>query len=180
MSPFQGSTHPTDCGRSFMPAESTGNRVVYPITLHTQYSIFRVERPPTTRARRGGQPGCNGSRSQPASPGSAPVFHISLHFDRLPGQFCRLLERLPGQFCRLLERLAGHYTEQWSAPAAAALTVSGKVDGGAHLGAAGRLPQSRVVIVVALLPALVQHHRPPRTGGCLRLRASDAFRVTGQ
>ena len=36
---------------------------------------------------------------------SAPssVFHLTLHFDRLPGQLCRLLERL-----------AGHYIEHWS------------------------------------------------------------------
>ena len=34
--------------------------------------------------------------------GFQPVFHLSLHFDRLPGQFCRLLERL-----------AGHYIEDW-------------------------------------------------------------------
>ena len=31
-----------------------------------------------------------------------PVFRLTLHFDRLPGQFCRLLERL-----------AGHYIEHW-------------------------------------------------------------------
>ena len=30
------------------------------------------------------------------------VFHLTLHFDRLTGQFCRLLERL-----------AGHYIEHW-------------------------------------------------------------------
>jgi hypothetical protein len=30
------------------------------------------------------------------------VFHLTLHFDRLPGQVCRLLERL-----------AGHYIEHW-------------------------------------------------------------------
>ena len=33
---------------------------------------------------------------------SPAVFHLTLHFDRLPGQFCRLLERL-----------AGHYIELW-------------------------------------------------------------------
>ena len=27
-----------------------------------------------------------------------PVFDCTLHFDRLPGQFCRLLERLAGQY----------------------------------------------------------------------------------
>ena len=31
-----------------------------------------------------------------------PVFDLTLHFDRLPGQFCVLLERL-----------AGHYIEHW-------------------------------------------------------------------
>ena len=34
-----------------------------------------------------------------------PLFVLSLHFDRLPGQFCRLLERLAGHYiehcCRL-------------------------------------------------------------------------------
>ena len=30
------------------------------------------------------------------------MFDLALHFDRLPGQFCRLLERL-----------AGHYIEHW-------------------------------------------------------------------
>ena len=34
--------------------------------------------------------------------GPIPVFHLTLHFDRLPGQFCRLLERL-----------ADHYIEHW-------------------------------------------------------------------
>jgi hypothetical protein len=34
---------------------------------------------------------------------SKAVFHLSLHFDRLPGQFCRLLGRL-----------TGHYIEHWS------------------------------------------------------------------
>ena len=27
-----------------------------------------------------------------------PVFDLTLHFDRLPGQFCRLLERLAGHY----------------------------------------------------------------------------------
>ena len=36
---------------------------------------------------------------------SRPVFPLTLHFDRLPGQFCRLLERL-----------AGHYIEHCARP----------------------------------------------------------------
>jgi hypothetical protein len=43
-----------------------------------------------------------------------PVFEISLHFDRLPGQFCRLLERP-----------AGHYIEHCASPLlSSALTMS--------------------------------------------------------
>ena len=33
------------------------------------------------------------------------MFHLTLHLDLLPGQFCRLLERL-----------AGHYIEHWPDP----------------------------------------------------------------
>jgi hypothetical protein len=43
---------------------------------------------------------------------SAPVFPLSLHFDRLPGQFCRLLERL-----------TGHYIEHWSALLAKSMAI---------------------------------------------------------
>ena len=46
----------------------------------------------------------------PGTQGLKPVFHLTLHFDRLPGQFCRLLERL-----------AGHYIEHCLKPEPLAL-----------------------------------------------------------
>jgi hypothetical protein len=48
------------------------------------------------------------------------VFHLTLHFDRLPGQFCRLLERLAGHYiehwprvAQVTSRLYEHVWEQW-------------------------------------------------------------------
>ena len=49
----------------------------------------------------------------------APVFVLTLHFDRLPGQFCRLLERL-----------AGHYIEHWVAQLGGGISTRERLNGG--------------------------------------------------
>ena len=93
------------------------------------------------------------------------VFVLSLHFDRLPGQFCRLLERL-----------AGHYIEHC---AGGALSGSAGVEVAAEVDELVALAQFLALGAAAVEAAVIRAGGSAEEASRVRASGDEGFRAGG-